>query len=144
MITQTEYIELLPFRSGPVEHLDGPTPMIKHLVSKGFLEVSETNYIGDFTIIDIQWRLTPKGEIALCEMEEYTAQEECRRAEQETAEARRLKERHEDHAREERYHQTQNRVSIISAVLGACVAFLLGLLAEYYTGAITAILSWFH
>lgn len=144
MLSKMEYNALLPFRDGPITNLSGPTQMIKHLETQGFLEVSETDYVGDFTLVDIQWRLTPKGESSLQEAEERKAQEEQRRAEQKAAEAQRLKERHDDHAREERYHRTQNRVSVASALLGSVASFLLGLIAEHYVGIIAAIAAWFH
>ena len=144
MLTKMEYDELVKFRNGPLQRLDGPTPMIPHLVDLEYLKVIETNVLPDLTLLSVAWQLKTEGEIALWEVEERSAQEEQRRAEQEAAEAKRLKERHEDHAREERFHRTQNKVEIAAAIIGACISFVLGMVVEHQASIITTILSWFH
>lgn len=88
--------------------------------------------------------ITPKGLGLLEELEEQAAKEKQRQAEQEAAESKRLQERHEDHAREERYHRSQNRVSIASAVIGSCLSFIFGLMVEHHAGIISALINIVH
>lgn len=144
ILSNLEYNVLVQFRGGPITQLDGPTEMIQHLVDANLLRVTETEYIGDLSIRDIQWELTVEGAIALIQAEERAAQEEQHRAEQEAAKAQHLQERHEDHAREEHYHRSQNRVTIQASIIGAVTGFILGLIAEHFTGLVSLVSGWFQ
>lgn len=144
ILSNLEYNVLVQFRGGPITQLDGPTEMIQHLVDANLLRVTETEYIGDLSIRDIQWELTVEGAIALIQAEERAAQEEQHRAEQEAAKAQHLQERHEDYAREEHYHRSQNRVTIQASTIGAVTGFVLGLIAEHFTGLVSLVSGWFQ
>lgn len=139
MLTQKEYDVLSQFRQGPVTLPSGPTPMISHLVSMGFLRVVETDYVGDFTLLDTAWELTQLGHSALDAADEASAAHQKQRAEDRRAEAKRLEERHEDHAREERYQRTQNRVSIAAAAISSLISFLCGIIIEHITGILSVL-----
>ena len=59
-------------------------------------------------------------------------------------EAARLKERHEDIARGERYHVENKKVSYRTAFLSAALSFIVGLLVQYFTDIVGFVISLFH
>ena len=65
MLTQMEYDALRPFRDGPVHTPDGPTEMMLHLKSKGYIDVSETDVRPGLTIVHTKWVITVPGRAAL-------------------------------------------------------------------------------
>lgn len=88
--------------------------------------------------------MTDAGEHALfSELEtlrQNAAEQAKQQAEQERAEAKRIQERLEDRADEERRYRTQNKISIIMPL----ITFLLGMIAEHFSGIISFISSFFH
>lgn len=84
------------------------------------------------------WVLTEAGKQALAEYRRYCAEYIKREAEQQAREAQRLEERHEDHARDERHHRTQNKIAIANIIV-SILCFVAGLLVEHWTGLIERI-----
>lgn len=65
------------------------------------------------------------------------AKQEC---DKQTAEAKRLQERHEDYANEERRHRTQNQIAIVMPL----ITFVLGLLVEHFFQIVVFLFAVFH
>lgn len=59
-------------------------------------------------------------------------------------EAMRLKERHEDIARGERYHVDDKKTAYRTAFLSAALSFIAGLLVQYFTDIVGFVISLFH
>ena len=89
-------------------------------------------------------RLTPSGETALLTASETLRKKAAEQAQQyankQAAETKRLKERDEDRADEERHHRTQNQIAVIMPIF----MFVLGLIAEHFTGIVAAVISFFQ
>lgn len=83
--------------------------------------------------------LTEAGKNLLRELREQEAAQSQKQAAEETAEAKRLQERHEDNANAERRYRTQNKISVVMPL----VTFVLGLLVEHFAGVIQLVLSLF-
>lgn len=83
--------------------------------------------------------LTIKGHETLEQLRKEDAEREKQASEQESAESKRVQERAEDIAREERYHAAQNKISIIMPI----VAFILGLIIEHFTSICSALFAFF-
>lgn len=115
---------------------------IKDLLAKNLLSCKKALDSRDFHLDVLS--ITPDGSSLLEELDKHAAQEEQRQAEQEAAEAKRLQERHDDRSREERYHRSQNRVTILAAVVNSFLSFVLGLLVEHHAQIIAALLALFH
>ena len=115
---------------------------IKDLIAQNLLSCEKALDSRDFHLDVLS--LTPAGSGLLEELDKHAAQEEQRQAEQEAAEAKRLQERHDDRSREERYHRSQNRVTILAAVVNSFLSFVLGLLVEHHAQIIAALLALFH
>ena len=115
---------------------------IKDLIAQNLLSCKKALDSRDFHLDVLS--LTPAGSGLLEELDKHAAQEEQRQAEQEAAEAKRLQERHDDRSREERYHRSQNRVTILAAVVNSFLSFVLGLLVEHHAQIIAALLALFH
>lgn len=115
---------------------------IKDLIAQNLLSCKKALDSRDFHLDVLS--LTPAGSGLLDELDKHAAQEEQRQAEQEAAEAKRLQERHDDRSREERYHRSQNRVTILAAVVNSFLSFVLGLLVEHHAQIIAALLALFH
>lgn len=115
---------------------------IKDLIAQNLLSCEKALDSRDFHLDVLS--LTPAGSGLLEELDKHAAQEEQRQAEQEAAEAKRLQERHGDRSREERYHRSQNRVTILAAVVNSFLSFVLGLLVEHHAQIIAALLALFH
>ena len=79
---------------------------------------------------------------AIYETEQCTQKLLCERCllPKQTAEAKRLQERHEDHANEERRHRTQNQIAIVMPL----ITFALGLLVEHFFQIVGFLFSVFH
>lgn len=90
------------------------------------------------------WELSREGRLVLESKRKEEAAKEEQEAKEKASEAKRLKERHEDHAREERYHRSQNRVSIVAAVIGSFLSFVLGILAEHHAGIVGFLVQLFQ
>ena len=84
--------------------------------------------------------LTEKGKTLLRELREQEAAQNQKKAAEETAEAKRLQERHEDYANEERRYRTQNKISVIMPL----VTFVIGLLMEHFAGVVEFFLTLFE
>ena len=96
---------------------------IAELLSRGFLRRHRmlSEHLDRLTI-------TTLGREALeCEQQQREAAAEYQR-EKQAAETKRLQERHEDQADDERRYRTQNKIAIIMPL----VTFVLGLLAEHF------------
>ena len=115
---------------------------IKDLLAKNLLSCKKALDSRDFHLDVLS--LTPDGSSLLEELDKHAAQEEQRQAEQEAAEAKRLQERHDDRTREERYHRSQNRVTILAAVVSSFLSFVLGLLVEHHAQIISSLIALFH
>lgn len=88
---------------------------------------------------DEDWiELTEKGKAELKAMRKQKAAQAEQEAKEQRAEAKRLKERHEDYANAERRYHGQNKVTMIAALL----SFFLGLLAEHFTGVSDIVFGW--
>lgn len=115
---------------------------IKDLLAKNLLSCKKALDSRDFHLDVLS--ITPDGSSLLEELDKHAAQEEQRQAEQEAAEAKRLQERHDDRTREERYHRSQNRVTILAAVVSSFLSFALGLLVEHHAQIISSLIALFH
>lgn len=115
---------------------------IKDLLAKNLLSCKKALDSRDFHLDVLS--ITPDGSSLLEELDKHAAQEEQRQAEQEAAEAKRLQERHDDRSREERYHRSQNRVTILAAVVSSFLSFALGLLVEHHAQIISSLIALFH
>ena len=115
---------------------------IKDLIAQNLLSCKKALDSRDFHLDVLS--LTPAGSGLLDELDKHAAQEEQRQAEQEAAEAKRLQERHDDRSREERYHRSQNRVTILAAVVNSFLSFVLGLLVEHHAQIISSLIALFH
>ncbi len=115
---------------------------IKDLIAQNLLSCEKALDSRDFHLDVLS--LTPAGSGLLEELDKHAAQEEQRQAEQEAAEAKRLQERHDDRSREERYHRSQNRVTILAAVVNSFLSFALGLLVEHHAQIISSLIALFH
>lgn len=115
---------------------------IKDLIAQNLLSCKKALDSRDFHLDVLS--LTPAGSGLLEELDKHAAQEEQRQAEQEAAEAKRLQERHDDRSREERYHRSQNRVTILAAVVSSFLSFALGLLVEHHAQIISSLIALFH
>lgn len=115
---------------------------IKDLLAEHLLSCQKAQDFRDFHLDTLS--VTPAGSGLLEELDKHAAQEEQRQAEQEAAEAKRLQERHDDRSREERYHRSQNRVTILAAVVNSFLSFVLGLLVEHHAQIIAELLALFH
>lgn len=115
---------------------------IKDLLAEHLLSCQKAQDFRDFHLDTLS--VTPAGSGLLEELDKHAAQEEQRQAEQEAAEAKRLQERHDDRSREERYHRSQNRVTILAAVVSSFLSFALGLLVEHHAQIISSLISLFH
>ena len=120
MLTQIEYDALLPFRDGPVHTPDGPTELMRHLKSKGYIEPSDTDVRPDMTIVDTEWVITIPGRVALESFED----------------------RQEYHRKQARQQRFQNQVSVAS-VLVPTITFVLGLVVEHGLGLVGIFLDLF-
>ena len=127
-----------------LEHFDSERPVpydfdaVQSLTSHHLLNISrEENGL-------YYWELSREGRLVLERKRKEEAAKEEQEAKEKSAEAKRLMERHEDHTREERYHRSQNRVSITSAVIGSCLSFVLGLLVEHHAGVVGFLIQFFH
>ena len=76
--------------------------------------------------------LTSEGESALAEYREAIAQRRQQQAEKEAAEAKRLEERAQDRADQERRYRGQNKISIIVPA----ITFVLGMVTEHFSGIV--------
>ena len=115
---------------------------IKDLLAEHLLSCQKAKDFRDFHLDTLS--VTPAGSGLLEELDKHAAQEEQHQAEQEAAEAKRLQERHDDRSREERYHRSQNRVTILAAVVNSFLSFVLGLLVEHHAQIIATLLALFH
>lgn len=115
---------------------------IKDLLAEHLLSCQKAQDFRDFHLDTLS--VTPAGSRLLEELDKHAAQEEQRQAEQEAAEAKRLQERHDDRSREERYHRSQNRVTILAAVVSSFLSFALGLLVEHHAQIISSLIALFH
>ena len=139
MISPELYHQLLPFRAGPVHRAEGPTPMLQFLTEQKLIRASENDVFSGLSVRPVEWEITPLGLSALSEYEQAIAEKAEQKAEKEAAEAKRLQERHEDRADEERRYRTQNKISIIMPI----VTFLLGLVVEHFYGILGMLLDIF-
>ena len=137
MISPEVYHQLLPFRAGPIRRSEGPTPMLQYLTEQKLIQVSDNDVFSGLSIRPIEWELTPLGMSALSEYEQAAAEKAEQKAEKKAAEAKRLQERHEDRADEERRYRTQNKIAIIMPI----VTFFLGLVVEHIYGVFGSILE---
>lgn len=87
------------------------------------------------------WELSREGRLVLERKRKEEAAKEEQEAKEKSAEAKRLMERHEDHTREERYHRSQNRVTILAAAVSSVFSFIFGLLVEYWSGVVSALIE---
>lgn len=115
---------------------------IKDLIAQGLLSCKKAQDLRSFHFDTLS--PTPAGLALLETLDQQAAKEKQRQAEQEAAEAKRLQERHDDRTREERYHRSQNRVTILAAVVSSFLSFLLGLLAEHHAQIISSLIALFH
>ena len=115
---------------------------IKDLLAEHLLSCQKAQDFRDFHLDTLS--VTPAGSGLLEELDKHAAQKEQRQAEQEAAEAKRLQERHDDRTREERYHRSQNRVTILAAVVSSFLSFALGLLVEHHAQIISSLIALFH
>ncbi len=106
---------------------------IRFLSSSGLAAAAEDQGEG-------RWRLTAEGQRQLSEYRRYYAEQIQQEAKEQAREAKRLEERHEDHAREERHHRTQNKIAIANIIV-SILCFVAGLLVEHWTGLIERIVS---
>lgn len=79
----------------------------------------------------------------LSDLREAESDEEQNRAEQEAAEAKRLSEKLEDHASEERYHIEQKKATIKASIISALLALPVGMIIEYFGEILSLIASLF-
>lgn len=84
--------------------------------------------------------VTPAGKASVECSRKETARENQRKADQECTEAKRLQERREDYANDERRYRTQNKIAIIMPF----ITFVLGVLVEHWTGIAGYVFSLFH
>ena len=75
----------------------------------------------------------------LNDLREAESEEEQNRAKQEAAESKRLAEKFEDHAAQERRHVQQQKVSVVVPLL----TFLLGMIADHFSEIISLVASLF-
>ena len=75
----------------------------------------------------------------LNDLREAESKEKQNRAEQEASESKRLAEKFEDHAAQERRHVQQQKVSVVVPLL----TFLLGMIADHFGEIISLIASLF-
>ena len=139
MISPELYRQLLPFRTGPVRRSDGPTPMLQYLEKQKLIRASDNDVFSGLSVRPVEWEITPLGLSELSEYEQVAAEKAEQKAEKEATEAKRLQERHEDRADEERRYRTQNKISIIMPI----VTFFLGLVAEHFYGILGVLLDIF-
>lgn len=81
--------------------------------------------------------LTQDGEIALERYRKQTAGQAKKQANYEAAEAKRLQERNEDRADQERRYRTQNKIAVIMPL----VTFALGMITEHFSGFLGSLIS---
>lgn len=81
------------------------------------------------------WVLTEHGKQVLWTHREECARKKQEQAKQADAETKRLQERLEDYANEERRYRGTNKITIVASLL----SFALGLLAEHFCGIIGAV-----
>lgn len=82
---------------------------------------------------------TQKGKAVLSDFRHKQANKKQEESEKQRTEAKRLKERHEDKADDERRYRTQNKIAIIMPIL----TFFLGLIVEHFSGIVEIVLSLF-
>lgn len=85
-------------------------------------------------------RLTATGEKDLLAAEEKFRKEAQRNADQQAAEAKRLKERAEDRADEERRYRAQNKIAVFMPI----ITFVLGIIVEHHVRIIHLLVSFFQ
>ena len=113
-------------------------------LSKGLLQQMKREGLisGTFQAYSVV-KLEPPGSALylqlLNDLREAESEEEQNRAEQEAAESKRLAEKIEDHAAQERRHVQQQKVSVVVPLL----TFLLGLIADHFSEIISLIASLF-
>lgn len=86
------------------------------------------------------WFLTEDGRALLEKAAKADAEREKREADKKAAETKRLAERADDRAREERYHATQNKIAIIMPL----ITFFLGMIFEHFARIIDFFSRFFH
>ena len=79
----------------------------------------------------------------LQDQREADAKQKQNRSEKEAAESKRLSERAEDHASEDRYHIEQNKTAIKASIISALIALPVGMIIEYFSGIVSLISSLF-
>lgn len=92
--------------------------MLRFLMENGFCEARED--IGHDLL-----KLTQKGKMGLELARKQAAEKAEKQSEKEAAETKRLEERKEDRAAEERRYKGQNWTTILAAILGSAVTLLI-------------------
>lgn len=75
MITKSVYNALLPFRDGPVHRDEGPDDAIRDLCGRDLIKETKAAYLGDLSIIAVEWEITRPGLRALEAYEEQRHKE---------------------------------------------------------------------
>ena len=134
-------VELMEFMESGIYwkwHVNPPVDdMLRYLMQEGCCEARED-------IAPDLLRLTQKGRDALEYARDIAAQEAKKMADEEAREAKRLKERIEDKADEERRYRGQKNATIIAACLSASIGFFLGLLADHYGNIVDVVIKLLH
>jgi len=139
VLSEKNYLALLKYHGG---YRTGPrmTEEIRYFKSCDYICASSYKLSEDSDELCFNptvWALTPCGEDALSEFELNRAKVEQQEAEKKAAEAKRLEERHEDHAVQKRQYTTQNKLAVIMPL----VTFFLGLFLEYWTRILDRVFS---
>lgn len=107
--------------------------MLRYLIGEGIAEAH----------VDIQddyYTLSNPGRAVLAAFRKAKAAKAEQQAKDADTEAKRLKERAEDRADEERRHRAQNKIAIITPIL----TFALGIIAQYFGRIVEFVIGLFH
>ena len=117
-------------------------------LSKGLLQQMKREGLisGTFQAYSVV-KLEPPGSALylqlLLDLREAESKEKQDRAKQEAAESKRLAEKLEDHAREERYQIEQKKATIKASIISALLALPVGMIIEYFGEILSLIASLF-
>lgn len=140
MFTDTQ-ISLMQYFHGGAEWRWYKDPIrdetIRYLLSQGILASNIPVGGMDYYV------LSELGQSKLDEITEQRRKADQDRRDKQAAEAKRLEERHQDRADEERRHVENKKVTIQAAILTAALSFVSGLIVEYFTGIISFVVGLF-
>ena len=111
---------------------------IRELEADHYIFFENLHDLRDFPLARLS--LTSFGEEYLEQLDKEASENAKDDAKKKAEESKRLKERAEDYAHEERRYRTQNKIAIIMPI----VTFFLGMAVEHFAGIVSFFFSLFH